>query len=341
MVHPRVTLDSHVDIPWPSRNDFCADSNRAVDIPKLQRGGINAVCFAAYVPQGPRNSAGTQRAGERTLAMLEEIRTMAAMPGMTYATDVAEIRAASARGDIAVLAAVENGTALGDNPDVIEEFSALGVRYVTLTHNGHNALADAAIPRRDLGDSDIEHDGLSPLGLMMIKRMNDHGIIIDISHASKRTMMQAAKLSRAPVVATHSCVRALCDHPRNLDDEQLRAIRDVGGVIQITLVPGFLRPNAKAAEVSVNSVVDHIQYVIDIIGISHVGIGTDFDGGGGIAGCASAAELPALTAALRARGYPEDAIEQIWGGNFLRTLEAAESAAIHLNPCAGVSSRSV
>jgi membrane dipeptidase len=223
--------------------------------------------------------------------------------------------------------AVENGTALGGDLSMLDRFAALGVRYITLTHNGHNALADAAIPLRNLGDVEAEHGGLSPLGRQAVARMNRLGMLVDISHAAKSTMLQAAKLSRTPVLATHSCARALCDHPRNLDDEQLDVLRDTGGVIQITMVSAFLKRGAKPNEVGVSAIADHVDYVARRIGIDHVGIGTDFDGGGGVAGFMHEGEAPALTAELVSRGYDDEALAKIWGGNFLRLLRQAEEVA--------------
>lgn len=319
-------LDSHVDIPWPSRGDFLSESARCVDLPKLLRGGVNAVCFAAYVPQERRDAEGHQRAAARSLAMLDEIRAMGTVAGTALACSTHEIRATVQSGKIAVIPAVENGTGVGGDPALLDAYAALGVRYMTLTHNGHNDLADSAIPRRDLGDASSEHGGLSALGRAVIKRMNRLGILVDVSHASKPSMMQAVALSAAPIVATHSCARALCQHPRNLDDEQLLALRDHGGVVQVTMVSAFLRAGARTADIGVEVLVDHIDYIINLIGIDHVGIGTDFDGGGMLRGCSNAAEAPAITAELVRRGYGEDAIEKIWGGNFLRALAASEPA---------------
>jgi membrane dipeptidase len=319
-------LDSHVDIPWPNRGDFLSESARCVDLPKLLRGGVNAVCFAAYVPQERRDAEGHQRAAARSLAMLDEIRAMGTVAGTALACSTHEIGAAVQSGKIAVIPAVENGTGVGGDPALLDAYAALGVRYMTLTHNGHNDLADSAIPRRDLGDASSEHGGLSTLGRTMIRRMNRLGILVDVSHASKPSMMQAVALSTAPIVATHSCARALCHHPRNLDDEQLLALRDHGGVVQVTMVSAFLRAGARTADIGVEVLVDHIDYIINLIGIDHVGIGTDFDGGGMLRGCSNAAEAPAITAELVRRGYGEDAIEKIWGGNFLRALAASEPA---------------
>ncbi|MEE3500747.1 dipeptidase [Acidiphilium acidophilum] len=324
-VHDRLlVIDSHVDIPWPNGPAFTADGPRCVDLPKVRRGGVGAVCFAAYIPQGRRDEAGNAEARGRALAMLDTIVAMGGADGAVVASSADAIEAAHRAGRFAVIPAVENGTALGGDLALLDEFAARGVRYMTLTHNGHNALADAAIPRADLGDGPTEHGGLSALGRDAIGRMNRLGILIDVSHAAKSTMMQAVALSRTPIVATHSCARALCDHPRNLDDEQLDAMRDAGGLVQITMVSAFLRRGAKPSEVNVGTIADHVDYVAGRIGIDHVGIGTDFDGGGGVAGYMHAGQTPGLTAELASRGYDETALGKIWGGNFLRVLRVAE-----------------
>lgn len=326
MDHRLLAIDTHIDIPWPNGPSFFAEGPRAVDLPKLRRGGIGAICAAAYIPQDKRDQPGNEAAQARARAMLEAIHAMG-REGAAITTSAEAVEAAHRAGRVGIIPAVENATALGGDLALLDEFAARGVRYVTLTHNGHNAVADAAIPLRNLGDAEAEHGGLSAFGRKVLARMNELGMLADISHAAKSTMLQAAEASRTPVLATHSCVRALCDHPRNLDDEQLDVLRDVGGVIQITLVSAFLRRGAKANEVSVSTIADHVDYVARRIGIDHVGIGTDFDGGGGVSGFMHEGEAPALTAELTARGYDQGAIAKIWGGNFLRLLRQAEAIA--------------
>jgi membrane dipeptidase len=322
-----LAIDTHVDIPWPEGPSPFEDGPRCVDLPKLKAGRVAAVCFAAYVPQGPRDDAGYLAATGRAHAMLDAIASMAPANGaggvLTRTAD--DIEAAFARGKTAIIPAIENGYALGENIKTLDAFAARGIRYITLTHNGHNAIADAAIPRRDLQDAEAEHGGLSDYGRAVIARMNELGILIDISHAAKSTMLQAAALSRAPVLATHSCIRALCDHPRNLDDEQLDTLAATGGLVQITIVSNFLRRQARAADLTVADIADHIDYAVKRIGIHHVGIGTDFDGGGGVRGFMNASQASNLTAELARRGYDHNALSLIWGANFLRLLRAAEA----------------
>lgn len=319
-----LTLDSHIDIPWPIGPDPLEDGPRCVDLPKLRRGGVKVACLVAYVPQGPRTPAALAGAQARTEAMLLAIAALGRR-GARITPTVAEIEAAAAAGVPAILPAVENGHALGADLAMLARFRALGARYLTLTHNGHNLLADSAIPRGDLGDQPTEHGGLSAFGRTVIAELGRLGMLADVSHASKATMMQAVELSRAPVVATHSCMRALCDHPRNLDDEQLDALKGCGGVAQVTAVPGFLR--AGGAGVTLADIADHVDYAVKRIGVEHVGIGSDFDGGGGVAGWRNAAESPNLTAELARRGYGAAELALLWGGNFLRVLRRAEAIA--------------
>jgi membrane dipeptidase len=326
-----LAIDTHVDIPWPEGPSPFEDGPRCVDLPKLKAGGVAAVCFAAYVPQGARDNAGHLAAGARARAMLDSIAAMAPKNGNGGALAVTadDIEAAYAAGKTGIIPAIENGYAMGKDLGALDDFAARGVRYITLTHNGHNELADAAIPRRDLHDVEAEHGGLSELGRAAIARMNELGILVDISHTAKTTMLQAAALSRTPVLATHSCVRALCDHPRNLDDEQLKVLAATGGLAQITIVSNFLRPKARAADLTVADIADHVDYAVRKMGIDHVGIGTDFDGGGGVRGYMNASQTPHLTKELFNRGYDREALAKIWGGNFLRLLRQAEAAKDH------------
>jgi len=324
-----LAIDTHVDIPWPDGPSPFTDGPRCVDLPKLKAGRVAAVCFAAYIPQGPRDAAGNLAAHERACQMLDAIAAMAPRDnsGGVLTTTADAIEAAFAKGRPGIIPAIENGYALGRDLGALDAFAARGVRYITLTHNGHNDLADAAIPRRDLDDAETEHGGLSELGRAAIQRMNALGILVDVSHAAKSTMLQAAELSRTPVVATHSCMRTLCDHPRNLDDFQLDTLRDTGGLVQITAMPPFLRARGRSDTVGVSDFVDHIDYVVRRIGIAHCGISSDFDGGGAITGWRHAGESGNMTAELVRRGYGNEDIAALWGGNFLRLMRKAEEYA--------------
>jgi membrane dipeptidase len=325
-----LTLDTHIDIPWPTTPDPFVDGPRRVDLPKMQRGGLAAGCFVAYVPQAARTAETDAAAFDRAIGMLEAIRAMGRSEhGISARVTVTadEIAAAKRDGVLAIIPVVENGFSMGSDLSRLARFRALGARYLTLTHNGHNALGDSCNPRTDLGDAPAEHGGLSPLGRAAVAELNRLGMLVDVAHVSRDTMLQAAALSRTPVVSTHSCIRALCDNARNMDDEQLDALRDVGGVIQITAVSAFLKKDAKPEAVTVADFADHVDYAVRRIGIEHVGISSDFDGGGGFTGWRDASESANITAELLHRGYDRQAIAALWGGNFLRVLRIAEERA--------------
>jgi membrane dipeptidase len=266
----------------------------------------------------------------RAIAMLDHINAMGrSEAGITarVARTADQIEAAKHDGVLAIVPCVENGFAVGADLSRIAQFRARGAIYLTLTHNGHNALADSCNPRRDLGDREAEHGGLSSLGRAAIRELNRVGMLVDVAHTSRDTMLQASEESRTPIVSTHSCVTALCDHSRNMANWQLDVIRQVKGVIQITAVSAFIKPNAKPDEVTVPDFADHVDYAVNRIGIDHVGISSDFDGGGGFSGWSNAGESPNITAELVRRGYDRGALEKLWGGNFLRVMRVVEEYA--------------
>ena len=325
-----VTLDTHIDIPWPTGPDPFQDGVRRVDLPKMIRGGLSAACFVAYVPQAGRTPAAEDAAYHRAIAMLDQINGMADVPSpiaMRIANRADAIEAAKRDNVLAIVPCVENGFAVGTDLARIAEFRERGAIYMTLTHNGHNALADSCNPRRELGDRETEHGGLSTLGRAAVAAMNRVGMLVDVAHTSRDTMVQAAEESRSPIVSTHSCVSALCDHSRNMTDWQLDVIRDVRGVIQITAVAAFLKPNARPDEVTVADFADHIDYAVKRIGIDHVGISSDFDGGGWFSDWRDASQSPNITIELVRRGYDRGALERLWGGNFMRVMRVAEGLA--------------
>ena len=324
-----LVLDTHIDIRWPDPPDPASETTMQVDFPKMVRGGMHAAIFIAYTPQGKRDEAGHAAAGERAEAMLRHIRGRADGNRRRFCATADEVEAAHEAGAQIVLSAVENGYAMGRDLSAIARWRALGATYLTLTHNGHNDLSDSAIPRKELGDHVEEHGGLSPLGRQAVAALNAAGMLVDVSHVSKKGMLQAADISRVPVVATHTACRALCDHPRGIDDQQLDVLKAVGGLAQITAVPGFLRkvPEKQKNPASVEDIAAHVDYAVARIGIKHVGLSSDFDGGGGVEGWRNAAETQALTAALAARGYGARELGLLWSGNFLRLMRAAESFA--------------
>lgn len=323
-----LTIDTHIDIPFPEGPSFFEETRRNVDLPKMKRGHMAAGCFAAYVAQGARTPEANAAAVVRATAMLKAIREMGATnQGARVATTADEIEQAHRDGVTIIVPCVENGHALGGHVENLRAFKDLGAIYMTLTHFGHNALGDSSNPRAELGDPQEEHGGLSELGRQVVAEMNRLGMLVDIAHTSKKTMMQAARLSRTPVLSTHSCIKALCDNARNLDDEQLDLLAAVGGVVQITAVPGFLKTGGKIETVTVADYCDHVDYAVKRIGIDHVGLSSDFDGGGGFTGWRDASESHNLTAELARRGYGPSQIAALWGGNFLRLLRIAEKSA--------------
>lgn len=333
---PLLMIDTHIDIPWEEKTaeglpswamqdqaDIAMrETERRFTLPKAEAGGLGAACLAAYTPQGPLDEAGHEAAWRRVQAMLEAMREMVPLyvPGRAVLCRTAqEVRQTAEDGKVALVPVMENGYPLADDPSRIGYLARYhGVRYMTLTHNGHNLLADSAVVRQGPEEA---HGGLSALGREVIGEMNRHGVLVDVSHASRRTMMQAVECSTVPVFASHSCARALCDHPRNLDDRQLDALKASGGLIQITAMGPFLRRGGGG---TLTDFVEHALYVIRRIGVEHVGISSDFDGGGGIEGWQDASETHHLRAALEQTGLDETEIRAVCGGNMLRLMEKAE-----------------
>jgi membrane dipeptidase len=221
---------------------------------------------------------------------------------------------------------VENAYPMGLDISNVKKFWERGARYVSLAHNGHSQFSDS-----NTGEYDgiYLHNGLSDLGKEVVRQLNYYGIMIDISHPSKEAIKQMIELSAAPVVASHSSARALRDHPRNLDDEQLNWVKENGGVVQTVALGSYLT-DRKDPPPNISDFVDHIDYMVEKIGIDHVGISSDFDGGGGIVGWKDASETMNVTKELRERGYNNDEIAKIWGGNLLRVLDEVQDIAAKL-----------
>ncbi len=318
-----VTLDSHCDTPMLFADGATLNRKSAagrVNLPKLFEGNWDAACVVAYIQQGARDDASLRQATEKAAAILGEIERQVNACSETAAIartphDVARIKKA---GKKALLLGIENGYAIGKEPANLARFQEAGIVYMTLCHNGDNDLCDSA-------KGNAEWNGLSPLGREAVREMNRLGILVDVSHASEKTFYDVLETSSVPIVASHSSARALCDHPRNLTDDQLRAIAARGGVVQVCLYNGFLREDEQA---TVTDIVAHIRHIAAIAGIDHVGIGSDFDGGGGIPGCDGSNELINVTKALLEAGFTEAGLEKIVGGNFLRIMETAQAASL-------------
>lgn len=373
-IHDRIiTIDTHVDIPANFATAEVDPGERGrfkVDLPKMREGGLDVVFFAAYVGQTARTPENLLRAQQSALNKMHAIRRMTyeMYPDqIELAYSPADVERIHGAGKLVAVMSLENGHAIGADLGKVQEFYDLGVRCAGLTHNGHNDLADSTNPRG--GEPAEEHGGLSELGREYVRELNRLGVIIDVSHASKNATLQTMQLSRAPIIASHSGVKAIADHSRNMDDEELFALKANGGVIHIVALGGFLkiqpRERAQALNelrerfgvtgaagvrelgdedraaydeglqaieerwpaVSIKDFVDHIDYVAGLIGVDHVGVGSDFDGGGGVPGFNDASESLNVTAELVRRGYSEDDIRKIWGENILRVWRQAEQVA--------------
>lgn len=318
-----LTLDSHCDTPmfFDKGVDLARrDPQLLVDFPKMREGGLDASIMVAYLPQGERTEQAYAEVTARTHRLLDEIATrVAAAPGVALAATPEELYANKQKGLLSVMRGIENGYALGRDLQNVERFRQKGVVYITLCHNGDNDLCDSA--RR----SHQEHGGLSDFGREVIREMNRTGLMVDLSHAAETSFYAAIEASRTPIVCSHASSRALCNHPRNLTDDQLRALAASGGVAQVTLYPGFLRAEEEGVPATVDDAVRHLMHMIDVAGIDHVGIGTDFDGDGGVPGCASASDLTGFTRRLLAEGLTHDDLRKVWGANFLRVMSICQS----------------
>lgn len=381
-VHERaLVLDAHADIEIPGKESryVGADGLSKVTPTKIHAGGVDAVVMAVAVGPGPRDAEGYAQARARAEEELAAVVEMAADPAndLVLARSADEVLEAHAEGKAALILGFQNARILGTDLSALDEFYAAGVRVFALTHMGHNEFADSSRPIyiAEIGahEPEAEHGGLSDLGRAAIRRINELGGVIDVSQLSKAATLQVLDLSTAPVIASHSNVRRLCDVSRNLSDEEIDRIGETGGVIHVTPFRGYLFDSSdedldaqiraarraagieedyyypfelyweiedpevqqtflsKVSEVlgpgSVDDLLDHIDYVVERIGVDHVGIGTDFNHGGGVAGFDDASEALNVTVGLLRRGYSQEDIEKIWGGNFLRVFREAASLA--------------
>jgi membrane dipeptidase len=394
-IHERViTLDTHADINtanFTETNNYTADLDTQVNLPKMIQGGLDVAWFIVYTGQGPLTTEGYAAAEGNALDKFSAIHRLAEQFApdtieMAYTSD--DVRRIDAEGRKVAMIGVENAYPMGLDIANIKRYQELGGRYVSLAHNGHSQFADS-----NTGEADGVwlHNGLSDLGRQAVAELNKWGVMVDLSHPSKAANMQTIALSRAPVIASHSSARALNNVSRNLDDEELLAIRDNGGVVQATAFAAYLNsakhsahlaalnalraniaadlgytilPPAevralagderaaydtrmdeiealvaprKAAEVDavappvdVVDFIDHVDYMVELIGIEHVGLSSDFDGGGGISGWNDASETFNVTLELVRRGYTEQQIALLWGGNLLRVLDEVQKVALEI-----------
>jgi len=390
-IHDRVmTVDTHVDINVRNFTDsinYTQDLQTQVNLPKMEAGGLDVAWFIVYTGQDTLTESGYEKAQENAMSKFEAIHRLCdeiAPDQIGLATSAAQAREIYNSGKKVAMIGVENAYPMGTDLSNIEKYYELGARYVSLAHNGHSQFSDSNTGEAD----DIWlHNGLSELGKEAVKEMNRIGVMIDISHPSREAVMQMLALSKAPIIASHSSARALCDHSRNLDDAQLLALKENGGVVQAVALDGYINIEKSAARdaymktimtevadslgvpwydrsqfrelseaeqeafiavipkvtsisnnlvekrmdappaVDVSDFVDHIDYMVELIGIDHVGISSDFDGGGGIEGWSDASETFNITLELVRRGYSEADIEKLWGGNVLRVLDEVQAVA--------------
>lgn len=387
-----ITLDTHVDINtsnFTEEKNYTMTLDTQVDLPKMETGGLDVVFLIVYTGQGDLNQAGFDAAYENAVSKFDAIHRLTeelAPDKIELATTSDDVRRIHAAGKKVAMIGVENAYPLGMELDRVKEFYDRGARYMSLSHNGHSQLSDSNTGERD----DVWlHDGLSEFGRQVVAEMNKWGIMIDLSHPSKKANMQTMELSKAPVIASHSSARKLDPSvSRNLDDEELMMLKENGGVVQTVAFRSYVdsekheafreaaskieeeiaeemgfkmvprdsiramstdarteyftryqelqkkaepRINAEtektAPSVNVQDFVDHIDYLVDLIGIEHVGISSDFDGGGGVKGWGDASETLNVTIELVKRGYTEEQIEMIWSGNLLRVLDEVQKVA--------------
>ena len=319
-LHNRIlTLDSHCDTPmfFDQQIDFASrDPKILVDLHKMTEGHLDATIMVVYLKQLELTDEALLAATAKADRILNEIEAMVAKSCsyVDIAYTPADLYRLKSEGKKAIMLGIENGYAIGNDISNIERFRNRGVVYMTLCHNGNNQLCGSA----RYNDEGL---GVNAFGEQVIKEMNRVGMMVDISHAGEQTFYDALNISSKPIVASHSSARALCNHPRNLTDDQLKSLADKGGVAQVTLYSGFLKEQGMA---TIQDAIDHLNHMVNIMGIEHVGIGTDFDGDGGITGCASASELINFTRCLLKERYSEEDIRRIWGGNFLRVMEEVQ-----------------
>ena len=316
--HRRVlTLDTHCDTPmfFPQNVDFgTRDPKLLVDLHKMTEGHQDATIMVAYLPQ---TMPLVEHPKQYTDDIFDKIEAIVAKHSqhIAIARTPDDLWQHKHQGRKSIMLGIENGHALEGSLDNLHHFAQRGIVYMTLCHNGDNDICDSA-------RGEHTHNGVSAFGREVISEMNRLGIMVDLSHAGEKSFYDALELSKTPIVCSHSSCRALCDHPRNLTDDQMRALAQHGGVMQVTLYHGFL---VKDGEATLDDAMRHLEHAIKVMGIDHVGLGTDFDGDGGVRGIASSAELLNYTRELLKRKFSEADIQKLWGGNFLRVMKKVQS----------------
>lgn len=317
-----LSLDSHCDTPMVGIEEFARRSDKAlVDVVKMEEGRLDATIMVAYLPQEALTDEGRNDAREKADAVLDGIETMvkANSSRVALASTPDELYAVKESGRRAIMRGIENGYAIGRDISLLRHFKERGIVYMTLCHNGDNDICDSA---RLKNAEEHLWGGVSSFGREVIREMNRLGIMVDMSHAHERSFYDALDVSERPVVCSHSSARALCDHPRNLTDEQMRALAARDGVAQVTFYDGFLKAGGGA---TVEDALAHLDHMVRVMGIEHVGIGSDFDGDGGVPGLANASDMINFTRRLLRRRYSESDLRLLWGENFLRVMRRVQN----------------
>lgn len=376
------TVDTHADTPMLlSRGGFDVTkendprtTNSKVDYPRMKKGGLDAIFWAVYLGQGPRTPEGHETAKQKALSIFDAVHTTLKNTSSEaeLATTPQDALRIGKTGKRVIFIGVENGYPMGHDLSMLKTFYDKGARYMTLCHSSNNDICDSSTDPKG-----AEYQGLSPLGEQVVAEMNRLGMMIDVSHVSDSTFYDVIRLSKVPIIASHSGAKAICDHPRNLTDDMLKALAKNGGVVQLNLLSDYVKtippsPEREAAQkvmlekwgvkdrrsmmgamsklseddqkklradfmelnkkypvqlATVKDAVDHIDHIVKLIGIDHVGMGADFDGGGALADCFDVSQYENFTVEFVRRGYSKKDIEKIWSGNFFRVMKAVEKQA--------------
>ena len=361
-----LTLDSHIDIPFDyminPEHDPGNDTDMQVDFQKMLKGNLDGGFFIVYVGQSELSKKGYQEAKEKAIIKFNAINKMVEKyPNkIVLVKSPEEVYEAKRNKKLFAAIGIENGYVIGEDIELLKYYYDLGARYMTLSHIGHNQISDSSLPKKSLKNEIEMHGGLSDFGKITIKKMNELGMMIDISHVSDKSALQAIRLSHHPVIASHSGARSVANHPRNIPDNIIKEIAKKGGVVQVVAFSSYVKVNKKRTESIINlrdsiltmtgdnnfipekhmklieykngmdkidiefplpgidSFIDHIDHIVDLVGIDYVGISSDFGGGGGIEGWSNASQTFNITNSLLRRGYSKDEVNKIWSENLLR-----------------------
>ena len=364
-----LTLDSHIDIPFDYMTNPEHDpgnmTEMQVDFQKMIKGNLDGGFFVVYVGQSELTDSSFFEAKNKAIIKFNSINKMAEKypDKIVIAKSPEEVYQAKKNNKLFAAIGIENGFIIGKNIELLEYFYNLGARYMTLSHIGHNQISDSSIPKKSLENDKEMYGGLSKFGEKVILKMNELGMMIDISHISDKSALQAIELSSSPVIASHSGVRSIADHPRNIPDNIIKKLAKKGGVIQVVAFSSYVKVDQKRSKAmkslrdkvikmtgdnffiaekhlklteykkgieqinekfpkpNIDSFIDHIDYIVNLVGIDYVGISSDFGGGGGIRGWSDASQTNNITNALIRRGYSNKDIKKIWAENFLRVWQ--------------------